>query len=519
MERPRETPEGQERLPDVPEPEEFRERKIGKAEASEEPENPEGVPDPDGFRERVLAKNGSDFAAPGEEQKQVSEGGTHSITPESEATTESYSRNDNQVVVTEHEFGPEPEAPHEVRVETADLHRFPGDSEERTEVQAEEPRTLEAVDYGRGAVLRAPKTDLEEEGFKPEPGENAVIQLGLKEVGSEDVETVFARYNASDRRAEAYVGDIGGEKGSRYELLEAQEVDEDRLVKEFQRGRCDHLQNVELEHDEGRMFLKVDERRVELDDYRISTSGSHAVMRGKLGGDDNCMVEFDGRRASVKYGRDYPVDGMWMEGDVLAVRYSQSRNEMHEHRMYLEHLGGPERPSLSQFDRPEMLEHVKMFDHPERVEGLYQFVLDKEARDEIKGLLERADKLGDHQYGMMKAEISERLAPNMLELIGWERVKRHPFNENTKEGASANGPDWLMRTPGDKLALVEFKWYLDRENATRKGESQVAKSFDDRMSHGGSDIEAAYIAIVDWEVDDEPVKIYVKRVRPGEKLS
>lgn len=430
---------------------------------------------------------------------------------------ESFNQNDNQVVVTEHE-GPEGtgKAQPAPDVETWDFRRFPsGDLVEREE----EVRTFEVVDYGKGGVVRLPKTDLEEAGAELEPGQNKILQVGLRDVESEEVETAFARYNGSDRRAEVYVGDIGGTKGSRCELVEAREVDEDTLVKEFEKGKCEHLQNVTLEHADEKMFLNVDGRRVELEDYRISTSGSHAVLRGKLDGDDRCKVEFDGRRASVMFGRDYPVEGMWMEGDVLAVKYAQSRNMSHEHRMYLEHLESPERPSLSQFDRPEMLEHVKMFDHPERVQGLYQFVLDKEARDEIKTLLRDADRLGDSQHNMMKAEISERVVPNMMELVGWERVERHPFNKSTKEGASANGTDWMMRTPAEKLALIEIKWQGNKENAMRKGESQVARSFDEHRPYKGLEVEAAYIAIVDWTVDEEPIKIYVKRVRPEESLS
>jgi hypothetical protein len=180
--------------------------------------------------------------------------------------------------------------------------------------------------------------------------------MRLRDVQTEEEETAFARFNAQDRRAEAYVDDIGGEKGSRYELLEAWKVDEDRLVSEFERGRCEHLENVRLEHTDEKMFVVVDDRGVELTDHRISTSGAHAVLRGDLDGDDRCKIEFDGLRASVKFGRDYPVEGMRMEGDELVVRYAQSRNEKHEHRLYLEHPQEPERPLLNQFGKQEMLE-------------------------------------------------------------------------------------------------------------------------------------------------------------------
>lgn len=444
--------------------------------------------------------------------------GEESPKHEDGASVGSFSRNDDQIVVTEQEHGPEKagDGPPEAKVETSDLQRFPTTNDSRAEPEAE-PRTLEAVDYGKGAVLRVPKKDLEGGGYDP-PDRNAVVQLGLKDVETEDVEIVFARYNASDRRAEAYVGDVGGEKGSRYELVEAKEYDEDRFVRDFERGRCEHLQNVRLEHEEDKVLLRVDDRRVEVEEYRLSTSGSHVIMRGKLDGEDSCKIENDGRHSSFRFGRDYPVEGMKMEGDDLAVRYSQSWNEKHEKRLHLERLEAPERPSLNQFGREEMLDHVKMLDHPERVEGVYQFVLDRQSQSEVQRLLEDAERRGDGQYGLMKAEISERMVPNMLELVGWERLQWHPFNESKKEGASITGPDWLLRTPDGRLVLTEFKWWADSERAEYKGESQVAKNLRDHPYFKDEKVVGAYVATVRWDVDDSPMKVYLKQVVPGVSL-
>lgn len=429
----------------------------------------------------------------------------------------SYNRNDDQALVTKQEQSPGKARP-DSALETPDLHGFPAGHEAKAEPEVEEVRTLEAVDYGKGAVLRVPKTDLEEAGFQPEAGQNSIVELGLKNAENEEVETVFARYVASDRRAEAYVGDIGGEKGSRYELVEAREYDEDRFVRDFERGKCEHLQNVGLEHAEDKLFLVVDNRKVELEDYRLSTSGSDAVLRGKIDGDSNCKIGFDGKRASVRFGRDYPVEGMRMDGDDLVVGYAQSRREKHEHRLYLEHLQTPEQPSLNQFGKPEMREHVTMFDHPERVEGMYQFVLDKVTQKEAGTLLDGALERGDNQYGLMKAEISERLVPNLLEFAGWERIEWHPFNESRKEGASANGTDWLLRTPDGKLVLTEVKWWTDIERAEYKGEPQVVKDLDSHQYYKGEKIVGAYVALVYWDVDDSPMKVYLKRVVPRVNL-
>jgi hypothetical protein len=423
-----------------------------------------------------------------------------------------YVLSERQIPVTEAGAPPKPEP----KLETDGLHRIPAEAE--VELEAE-PRTLEAVDYGKGVVLRAPKTDLEEAGADLEAGQNAILKLGLKDVKTEEVEPVFARYVASDRRAEAYVGDIGGEEGSRYELVEAEKYDEDGFVKDFERGKCEHLQNARLERIEDKMFVEVDNRRIELQDYRLATSGSHVVMKGKLEGESDCKFEFDGRRASVRFGRDYPVEGMRMEGDDLVVKYAQSKNEKHEHRLHLEHLEAPERPSLSQYGRPEMLEHVKALDHPERVEGLYQFVLDRAVQTEIRRLLDKEERIaGENARDKLKGDIGEILTANLLELSGWERIKRHPFNDNRKEGVSANGPDWLILTPNQKQVIMETKWWNDSTRAEARASLQVEKDFEHKSKRQELGIVGAYVAIIDWKIDDNPMKIYVKHVIPKEEL-
>jgi len=274
-----------------------------------------------------------------------------------------------------------------------------------------------------------------------------------------------------------------------------------------------------LVNDEGRLFVEVDGRRVELQEDRLSTSGHQVVLAGMLHGEADFKIEFDGRRESVRFGRGYPVEGMKMERDELVVRYAQSMSEKHEHRMYLEHLESPERPSLSQFEKPELLEHVKAFDHPPRVMGAYQFEIDRSVQGEIRALLRGTMERGKNENDLMKAEISERVAPNLLEISGWERIKRHPFNETKKDGASANGADWLMRTPDGKLALMEVKWYGNWEDGVRKAKSQIVDEFREHKQYRGQEIEAAYIAIMEWSVNDQPVRIYVKQIRPVEELA
>ncbi|MDG7011842.1 MAG: hypothetical protein JRN11_06070 [Nitrososphaerota archaeon] len=423
----------------------------------------------------------------------------------SQTQPESYTRNDGQVLVIERAG---PGHGREERAETPGLRRLQ-DQNEREEV----PRVLEAVDYGKGTNVRVPMGDLEQAGYGP-PDHSTIVQLGLRPIEGDEVEAVYARYNASDRRAEAYVGDIGGAKGSKYELVEAKGVDEDKMARDFERGKCEHLQNVRLEHEEGKMFLNVDGRQVELEGYKMSTSGSRLVLRGKLGGKDDCKLEFDGYRAAVKFGRDYPVEGMRMEGDELVVKYVQSKNEVHEHRQSLDHPDiGDRKLSLGQLDKPEALRLARLLDAPEGTDGVYTFAVDKRLQESVRSILEGAMEEGTRRYGVVKGEVGEGLISNLMNLAGWERIERHPFNEKRKVGATGNGTDHVFRDPDHKLSISESKYWGQIESALKRGEIQVGTYYDRQRKYQGEEIERGYVMAMDWNLNDDPIRIHVRRVR------
>ena len=423
----------------------------------------------------------------------------------SQSQPESYTRNDGQMLVIEHA---RPGHGREERAETSGLQRLQGRSE-----REEEQRVLEAVDYGKGANVRVPVCNLEQAGYGP-PDHDAIMRLELRPIEGDDVEAVYARYNAASHRAEAYVGDIGGAKGSKYELVEVKGVDVDKMVRDFERGKCEHVQNVGLEHEEGKMFLNVDGHRVELEGYRMSTSGSHLVLRGKLEGEDSCKLEFGGHRAAVKFGRDYLVEGMRMEGDELVVKYVQSKNEVHEHRQSLDHPDiGDRKLSLGQLDKPEALRLARLLDAPEGTDGVYTFAVDKRLQESVRSILEGAVEEGTRRYGVVKGEVGEGLISNLMNLAGWERIERHPFNETRKVGVTGNGTDHVFRDSDHKLSISESKYWGQIESALRRGEIQVGAYYDRQRKYQGEEIERGYVMAMDWNLNDDLIRIHVRRVR------
>lgn len=109
------------------------------------------------------------------------------------AEIESRTRSENQITVTVQE---QPErrdkTSAEPELDTPALRSLPYDST-ASGYKVEEPRVLEAVNYGKGAVLRVPKTDLEKAGFEPEAGENAIVEVKLRNQEAGELETVFVR--------------------------------------------------------------------------------------------------------------------------------------------------------------------------------------------------------------------------------------------------------------------------------------------------------------------------------------
>ena len=160
-----------------------------------------------------------------------------------------------------------------------------------------------------------------------------------------------------------------------------------------------------------------------------------------------------------------------------------------------------------------------MIDTPKAIEGLYRFSVERSLQDSGRTILGEAYKRSVNDHRSVKGEIGERLAPNLLTLCGWENVERHPFNETKKEGISGNGPDNVMRDPEGNLSIVEAKYWNQVESAKMHASSEVARHFDTNPEYNGERIRCAYIAVMDWNMNDDPIQVFVKRVRPEETLN
>jgi hypothetical protein len=241
-------------------------------------------------------------------------------------------------------------------------------------------------------------------------------------------------------------------------------------------------------------------------------------MRGKMDGEDDCKIEFDGRRVSVRFGRDYPVEGMRAEGDELVVAYAHSRSEKHEHRHLLNTLQADDwGSSLGRLDQPEALKHVRLLEAPEGTDGIYTFGVDRSLQESVRSMFEEALNEGRRRYGTVKGEVGENLISNLLTLANWEAIERHPFNERKKDGVSGNDTDHAFWDPERRLSISESKYWGNVEGSLKRGEIQVGAYYDRQRRYNGREVERAYVMAIEWNLNDDPIRVHVKRVRPKEE--
>jgi hypothetical protein len=264
--------------------------------------------------------------------------------------------------------------------------------------------------------------------------------------------------------------------------------------------------------------VEVDGRRVELERHRLSTSGHQAVLSGKLGGGEELKIEFDGKKERVRFGRGYPTEDLHVQGDALVVNYTQSVAEKHNRRIQLESVESEgRRLSMRDLGKPEALALVMQANSPEGNGGIYTFQVDRRLQESVRPILDSAMERGPAAYRTAKGEVGELLIPNLMTLCGWKEVGRHPFNETMKDGVTANDVDHAVWDRDHRLSIIEAKYWGQIDQAIKRGTIQVGAYYDRQRLYDGKMVERGYVMVMDWSLNDDPIRVHVKRVRPKEE--
>ena len=194
------------------------------------------------------------------------------------------------------------------------------------------------IKNSKGLVLRVPKTTLEAKGFHPaiDGGRELIkLQVAWSSPGEGRLEDVFANYYPRDRRAEVYLGRLGG-RDAGFGIAGAKRYGSADFAEDFNGKRPVNLQNVNLEADDGAVWIDIDGRRIALSECLMSTFGSMVNLRGKLStGGPELKFEYDGKSAAARFKGRMMIEFMQVQGEELEIRYAQSKDERHLYRMEL----------------------------------------------------------------------------------------------------------------------------------------------------------------------------------------
>lgn len=202
---------------------------------------------------------------------------------------------------------------------------------------------LRASRNNKGVVLRVPRRILESNGFRPGNEKKRELVKLLIAWSLEDrvwEEVIFANYYPGERRAEVYLGRLGDAARAQLGVKEAARYDLQAFVEEFNGSKPMGLENMKLGTDGQSAWMSVDGKRVDLTGCQVDTFGSMGNLRCKLGDDGpDIKFEYDGRSSVARFKGRPLIEFMQVTGDELEIRYAQSREEKHAHRMLLSEHG------------------------------------------------------------------------------------------------------------------------------------------------------------------------------------
>jgi hypothetical protein len=196
---------------------------------------------------------------------------------------------------------------------------------------------MAAVRNGKGLVLRVPKAILVARGFRPmDSGRRELVELLVCRCHGGTAESVFANYYPNDRRAEVYLGRLGGGGSDPLEIIEATGYFLSDFAVDFNGRKPLQLANVMLGCEGESVWVEVDGRHLLLSEPVMNTFGSMVNLRGKLRKDGpQIKFEYDGRSAVARFKGHALIELMQFQGDELEIRYAQSKDDKHFYRMRL----------------------------------------------------------------------------------------------------------------------------------------------------------------------------------------
>jgi hypothetical protein len=315
----------------------------------------------------------------------------------------------------------------------------------------------------------------------------------------------FNVFGTLDNRVHLSARELGLSNNDRLELVGARKYEVQDFVDNFNKHLPPEMQNVRLSFDKEPM-LKVDEVDFPVTGHKLESLKLDAVLRGTL------QQEVGDVRLSYGIGRTIPPPD-----SKMYFWYSSRREEswivytLGTHQRHANHFSVVRETSSEirlGIDKESVKEKVRLTSK-ESQDGTLGFKIDRGLANHIDSRLNEARIVGNHSH--VRGGIAEDLCAGILELDGWEELRRHPFGDRASyEAANEHGPDSLMMLRDSRIhVLFEYKLCEDINAARAEARDQL-NSYRTKLLP--REIVCAFIGLLDWDSRATTGSLHVESV-------
>jgi hypothetical protein len=345
----------------------------------------------------------------------------------------------------------------------------------------------------------------------PEHARDDILEVRLARV--EEPQRVFALYTKHKpgyKRADVDLFKLRPRYGEMFEVGSVRGYGAPQIAEDYNAADDRPVRNTRMKCEGGSLSLVVDgSLSVELAKMRLRTYQSELILEAELGDSGTVKMTKSLAGYCMRLRGSSVVHSITSVGGGMLLTYAQ-RTDDHWHKRHLNvaQVGeNPNRLGLPISTR----DLIEMVARPNTFEGKYVGRVSEQLRAGIISRLVR--RMPYKQYTEVRGDIGEELVDLMLTREGCVSLEDHPdYHGERKTGSNRKGPDNLRRIPRGGPAYFEGKWWGNPNKAYSAAVNQVNRISRKDRNFGTERIIGAYIAIIDWSVEEEELSLTVKRV-------
>ena len=365
-----------------------------------------------------------------------------------------------------------------------------------------------AVKYMRSTALLLPESKI------PEHTKDDVIMVHVaREREDWKAYNLYCRETPGAGKGYIDLRQLNAELHERFVITRAEVLQTNTFVNEYNARKPNGLENTELVRRDQGLVLKADGKEVPMSVVALRSQEGRAVIDAMLGNGQVKIANGIGE-SEIRLKDHSRVTEIKATSEGVILSYQRTGHDPYPHRRIVME-GAPESPHFAKREGPLLVGRI---DVESRSYG----------RDSIEFKLRASDTAYEHIFNnlaecgnpdafkKLKGDTAEEIVKRLGPDLGMTIRADHPFNEDPlKTGSERSGPDLLVSFgDSEELAYVEIKWWAYKAGAAKEAESQVLADLHEHPTSGGKKVSGAYIAILDWNSENEWFTITLKRVGP-----